>query len=90
MSNIDIAYFAKLSHIRLTDEELPELQQNIENILESFADFPDFSDINLEPDLANPIRFREDTAIKSLSQEEALSNAPKQSGGCVVIPKTVE
>jgi aspartyl/glutamyl-tRNA(Asn/Gln) amidotransferase C subunit len=90
MKNIDIPYFAKLAHISVSAEELPNFQQDIETTLESFADLPDFSDVKFEIDATNSIRLREDEVSQTLTQGEILANAPKQSGGCIVIPKTVE
>ena len=90
MKNIDIEYFAKLAHIKVSDTELPEFQRDIEQSLESWAELPEFSDVKIEVDTTNPIRLREDKVAPSFTQEEILANAPKQSGGCVVIPKTVE
>ena len=90
MKNIDVAYFAKLAHIAVSVKELPEYQQDIENMLTSFDDLPEFNDVSIRLDTTNPIRLREDKVMQSFTQEEMLSNAPKQSGGCVVIPKTVE
>ena len=90
MKNIDVAYFAKLSHIKVTDEELLKFQKDIEGTLENFAGLPEFNDVEIKIDASNPIRLREDNVRPSLTQTEALANAPKKSGGCIVIPKTVE
>jgi len=87
---IDISYFAKLSHIAVSDEELPIFQKDIEEKLAEFATLPEFNDVSIKIDTTNPIRLREDAVQPSLTQFEALANAPKQSGGCIVIPKTVE
>ena len=88
--NIDILHFAKLVHISLSDNELSRLEQDIRNSLELFESLPEFDDVKLEIDTTNPIKLREDKVAQKFTQEEMLSNAPKQSGGCIVIPKTVE
>jgi len=90
MKNIDITYFAKLAHIAVSAEELPKFQQDIEQTLESFGNLPEFDDVKIEIDTTNPIRLRDDKVAQTFTQEEILANAPKQSGGCIVIPKTVE
>jgi len=87
---IDISYFAKLSHIAVLDEELPKFEQDIEEALENFVDLSEFDNVEIKIDASNQIRLREDKVQPSLTQNEALANAPKQSGGCIVIPKTVE
>ena len=90
MKNINIEYFAKLAHISVSAEELQKLQQDIEISLSKFGELPEFADVKLEIDATNQIRLREDKVSQTLTQEEILSNAPKQSGGCIIIPKTVE
>ena len=90
MKNIDIPYFAKLAHISVSPGELPKLESDIDDILENFDNLPNFNDVALEIDTTNPIRLREDKVVQTLTQKEILANAPKQSGGCIVIPKTVE
>jgi len=90
MKNIDITYFAKLARISVSDSELPVFQKDIESWMESLGGLPEFNDVKLEIDTTNPIRLREDKVGQSLPQKDILSNAPKQSGGCIVIPKTVE
>jgi len=89
LMKIDVSYFAKLAHISVSNEDMPKFQADIEKTLASF-DLPEFNDIGIKIDSTNPIRLREDEVQPSLTQTEALANAPKQSGGCIVIPKTVE
>ena len=90
MKNIDVAYLAKLAHIAISDNELSKFQKDIEERLKNFDNLPEFNDVLIEIDASNPIRLREDAVAPSLSQTDALANAPVTSGGCIVIPKTVE
>ena len=90
MNKIDVMEMAKLAKISVSAEELPALERDVEQLIESFDSLPEFDVQKPEIDKVNPMRLRGDKVLPSYTQEEILANTPERSGGCFVIPKTVE
>ena len=81
-----------LASIKIEDEEKDEFVEQFNSILEYFHQLDEVDTDGVEPtyrvvDLANI--FREDVARKSLSQEEALKNAPRRENGYFKSPRIV-
>ena len=80
----DVEHISWLASIKIEDEEKDEFVEQFNTILEYFHQLDEVDTDGVEPtyrvvDLANI--FREDVARKSLSQEEALKNAPRRENG---------
>ena len=88
----DVEHISWLASIKITDEEKDEFVGQFNSILEYFHQLDEVETEGIEPtyrvvDLANV--FRDDTTFKSLSQEEALKNAPRRENGYFKSPRIV-
>lgn len=90
VSEKDVRAIAEYARIGLTDEELPAMTEDLNTIIESLKPITEYDLEGVEPtfhpvgDLSNVMR--EDVEGTSFTQEEALSNAPKQQDGSFLIP----
>lgn len=81
---IDIDYVARLANLPLTPKERSTFSKQLQDILGYFSKLQEVDTKNIEPighitGLSNITR--EDQAAPSISQEEALKNAPKTYNG---------
>ena len=86
----DVRDIATYTRIALSDEELPQMTKDLNDIIESLKPITEYDLEGVEPTF-HPIGslshvMREDVETTSVTQEEALSNAPKQQDGCFLIP----
>ncbi len=81
LSRAEVKHIALLCRLGLSEEEVERFQEQLSNILENFEILQqvDTSDV---PPMSHvlPLEnvFREDEAAPSLTQEEALANAPRR------------
>jgi len=92
-SDFDIKYVAHLARIALTPEEEQKFGAQLTHILGYVEKLNQLEVSNVEPmahavPLANV--FRPDEIRPSLSNEEALRNAPAKANGLFLTPKIVE
>lgn len=90
---IDIKNVAKLAALKLNEDEQQQLEKDLSMIIEHFAalsemDLPD-DKISIHP-LGMSLNLAEDIASKSLTHEEALSNAPNSKDGQFVVPPSLD
>lgn len=88
----DVEHISWLASIRISEEEKEELVAQFNTILEYFQQMDEVDTEGVEPtyrvvDLANV--FRDDVPQDSLSQEEALRNAPRKEEGYFRSPRIV-
>ena len=88
----DVEHISWLASIKIEDEEKDELVEHFNSILDYFHQLDEVDTESVQPtyrvvDLANI--FREDTASPSISQDEALSNAPRRENGYFKSPRIV-
>lgn len=86
----DVRDIATYTRIGLADDELPQMTEDLNNIIDSLAPITEYDLEGVEPTF-HPIGslsnvMRADEEIQSFTQEEALSNAPKQQDGYFLIP----
>lgn len=86
----DVRDIATYTRIALSDEELPQMTKDLNDIIDSLKPITEYDLEGVEPTF-HPIGslsnvMREDVEAASFSQEEALSNAPKQQDGYFLIP----
>ena len=86
----DVRDIATYTRIALSDEELPQMTKDLNDIIDSLKPSTEYDLEGVEPTV-HPIGslsnvMREDVEAASFSQEEALSNAPKQQDGYFLIP----
>ena len=93
MSDFNIHYVARLARIALTPEEEGTLGAQLDPILGYIAKLKEVDVAGVEPTahafaLVNVTR--PDVVEPSLTQEEALRNAPSKSGGLFVVPNIID
>ncbi|MDQ7038940.1 MAG: Asp-tRNA(Asn)/Glu-tRNA(Gln) amidotransferase subunit GatC [Aquificota bacterium] len=83
---------ARLARLKLTEEEVEVFQRQLGDILEFVNQLNELDTEGVEPYIEQAERtpMREDVPGESLSQEEALMNAPESEGGFFVVPRVVE
>lgn len=92
ISEKQIEHLADLSALELSANEKKKMKNELQNILE-FAS--KVKNLEVQAELSED-RFvtledlRQDVAKPGLSNEEALSNAPKKDNGCYVVSKVVD
>ena len=93
MSDFNIKYVAHLARIALTPEEEEKLASQLSHILGYIEKLKELDVSNIEP-TAHAVGLinvtRADETGESLSQEEALRNAPAKANGLFIVPKIVE
>lgn len=92
ISKKDVEHVAWLARLSLTEEEKEKFTQQLGQILEHASRISQLNTEKVKPTShAIPLKnvFREDKKGKCLSQEETLSNAPKQEKGSFVVPKII-
>ena len=88
----DVEHIGWLASIRIEDEEKDEFVEHFNSILEYFHQLDEVDTDGVEPtyrvvDLANV--FRDDQVGESLTQEDALRNAPRRENGYFKSPRIV-
>jgi aspartyl-tRNA(Asn)/glutamyl-tRNA(Gln) amidotransferase subunit C len=92
-SDFNIKYVAQLARIALTPDEEKKLSSQLGNILTYIEKLKELDVSNVEP-TAHAVPLinvtRKDETGESLSQDEALRNAPAKANGLFMVPKIVE
>jgi aspartyl-tRNA(Asn)/glutamyl-tRNA(Gln) amidotransferase subunit C len=92
-SDFDIQYVARLARLSLTPAEEEQFGAQLAGILGYIEKLKELDVSGIEPTAhAVPLVnvFRADVVQPSLSNEEALRNAPAKANGLFVVPKIVE
>lgn len=92
-TEVDVKYVAHLARISLTPEEEQKFGPQLKNILGYIEKLTQLDVSHIEPTAhAVPLVnvFRKDEVRPSLSNEDALRNAPAKANGLFVVPKIVE
>ena len=90
---IDILYVAHLARLALTAEERLQMGNQLTQVLGYIEKLKEVDVANVEPTAhAFPMVnvMRTDEIRPSLSNEEALANAPSKANGLFLVPKIVE
>jgi aspartyl-tRNA(Asn)/glutamyl-tRNA(Gln) amidotransferase subunit C len=90
---IDIDHVAKLARLELTDEEKDRLRSQLGLILEHAAKVGEVAADDVRPTAYAIPRsnvLRPDDRTPSLTQEEALANAPENEAGRFKVPRIAE
>lgn len=91
--DIDVKYVAHLARLALTAEEERKIGAQLSEVLQYIEKLKEVDVSGVEP-TAHPFPLvnvvRPDQATPSLSQEEALRNAPAEANGLFIVPKIVE
>jgi len=90
---IDVKYVAHLARLSLSPEEEQKISQQLGNVLGYIEKLKEVDVSGVEPTAhAFPLVnvTRPDEVRPSISNEEALRNAPAQANGLFIVPKIVE
>jgi aspartyl-tRNA(Asn)/glutamyl-tRNA(Gln) amidotransferase subunit C len=90
---IDVKYVAHLARLALTPEEEQKIGAQLGNILGYIEKLKEVDVSGVEPTAhAFPLVnvTRPDAVRPSMSQEDALRNAPAQANGLFIVPKIVD
>ena len=90
LTESDVRGIAEYTRIGLSPEEVGRMTADLNAIIDSLAPITEYDLEGVEPTF-HPIGglsnvMRDDEPVCGFSQEEALSNAPKQEDGCFLIP----
>lgn len=93
ISEADVRHVALLSRLTFTDDEIRQFTKDLDAILEHIAKLSELDTSDIKPTshslkLCNV--FRTDEARPSLSNEEALLNAPDKEDGHFKVPKIIQ
>ncbi len=92
-NDFDVKYVAHLARLSLSAEEETQFGSQLTNILGYIEKLKQLDVSQIEPTAhAVPLVnvFRKDEVRPSLSNEEALRNAPAKANGLFLVPKIVE
>ena len=91
--HLDVRYVADLVRLKLTDDEIAELQPQLHHVL-SYIELLNEENVDgIEPTAhASAVYnvFRADVARDTFTQEQAIANAPHSGSGLFLVPKVVE
>jgi aspartyl-tRNA(Asn)/glutamyl-tRNA(Gln) amidotransferase subunit C len=93
LSTQDVTHIATLAHLGLTPQEITTYQQQLSSIIDFVGKLNEVDTTNVVPTsqvtgLENV--FREDDVKPSLTQEQALANAPQKHNGYFVVKAVME
>jgi aspartyl-tRNA(Asn)/glutamyl-tRNA(Gln) amidotransferase subunit C len=92
LSREEVLNVAKLARLKFSEEEIEKFRVDLNSILD-YIDMLDEVDISGVEPLTNVNKginnLREDVVRESLSDMEAVSNAPVSSDGTFIVPKVV-
>ncbi|RKW70697.1 Asp-tRNA(Asn)/Glu-tRNA(Gln) amidotransferase subunit GatC [Galactobacter caseinivorans] len=93
ISRDDVAHLAELAHIAMSDEELERMAGELDSIVDAIASVSEVAGENI-PATSHPIPlqnvFRDDVVGQTLTQEEALQNAPDAQDGRFKVPAILD
>ena len=93
VSRGEVKKIAQLARLSFTPEEEEKLTGELNEIINYMDKLNELDTGSVEP-LYHVIEmdtvFREDVVTPSLSQEEALRNAPKKTGAFFIVPKVLD
>jgi aspartyl-tRNA(Asn)/glutamyl-tRNA(Gln) amidotransferase subunit C len=92
-SSMDVAYVARLAHIRLTEQEEAVFGKQLASVLAYMDQLAELDLDGIEPTshgLPAGNRFRDDALCPGLEREAALANAPARTLTEFKVPKIVE
>ena len=88
--DIDIKHIAKLSRLKVSDEEVQKFEKEMQAIIQMVEKLPSVDASGPLIDPQNPMELRKDVVNHEYRREDILRNAPQTQAGCVVVPKVVE
>ena len=90
VSNEQIKHLGDLAKLQFNDTETENLKKDLEKMLDFVEELNEVNTDNVEPliHISTEVnRLRPDEAVKSISQKEALKNAPLKDSDFFKVPK---
>ena len=87
---IDVRHIAKLSYLKIEDNEIETYQKQMSDIIQMVEALPAQADFDAKPKVEDAMQLRDDEVRPSTPRDKLLQNAPQVEAGCVVVPKTLE
>ncbi len=90
---IDVSYIARLAKLDLTADETARFTDDLDQILAYVAQLESWDTTGVAPmynPLPTPDALRSDVPAESLSNDDAIANAPAALDGQFRVPKVVE
>ncbi len=88
----EVMHVAKLARLNVSDRDAERLTSEMNSILAYMDKLNELDTSGIEP-MAHALQldtpFREDTVKPSLSNDNALENAPQKEGGFFVVPRVL-
>lgn len=91
--HLDVRYVADLVRLKLTDDEIAELQPQLDHVLSYIEQLNEVNVDGIEPTAhASAVYnvFRADVPHDTFTQAQATANAPHSGSGLFIVPKVVE
>lgn len=91
--HLDVRYVADLVRLRLSEEEIAELQPQLEHLLSYISQLNEVNVEGIEPTahaFAVYNVFRPDVPREGFTQEKATALTPHSGNGLFLVPKVVE
>ncbi|MBI2351778.1 MAG: Asp-tRNA(Asn)/Glu-tRNA(Gln) amidotransferase subunit GatC [Deltaproteobacteria bacterium] len=88
-----VSYVARLARLRLTEEETKLFSRQLGDVLTYIEKLNELNTSDVPPTMhVLPLKnvFRKDDVSRSITQEDALSNAPHGEKGLFRVPKIIE
>ena len=93
LNETQVRHVARLSRLKLSDNDVPRLSKQISSILDYVAQLQEANVDGLEP-MAHPLPLhsvlREDAISESLTVQHVLANAPGKAGAFFTVPKVLD
>jgi len=91
ISDLDVAYVARLARMNLTEAEAKIFQRQLESVLKYVEKLRQVDVTGVDAAAHGfPVVFRDDAPRDWFTAEQALSNAPRQANRLFIVPKVVE
>lgn len=92
LTHDQVRHVAKLSRLRLSDEQIDHFAQQLSAVLDYVAKIGELDVSAVEP-MAHPMAvanvFRDDEPAAGMNVDEALANAPQRDGPFFQVPKVL-
>ena len=88
----EVRRISRLAHLELDDAAIDSLTRDLESILEHVATLDELDVDSIRPWTRPGVEsaLREDVPTTSLTQDEALANAPDDAGGHFRVPRVLD
>jgi aspartyl-tRNA(Asn)/glutamyl-tRNA(Gln) amidotransferase subunit C len=96
LSEKEVRYVADLANLRLSDEEVQRMSQDLGHILTHIEQLNELDTKNVEPmaqvlfDADETATLRQDVIRQPLSNAEAMANAASSGAGYFKVPRVIE